>query len=486
MHPFIIGSFFIIYSILLFTIAHFTSRKANNQTYLRGNRSSPWYLVAYGMIGASLSGVTFMSVPGWVRDSGFSYVMMIAGFVVGYVIIAFVLLPLYYKLNLTSIYTYLNHRFGLFSRKTGSFLFLISRSIGSSLRMFLVINILHVFILKHLGVPFIVSATLFILLILLYTFKGGIKTIVYTDTLQTTFMIAAVVIIIVLICNNLGLNFSQLSTKIINSNYTYVIDYDWHSKKHWLKQFLSGVFITIVMTGLDQEMMQKNLTCKTLKDAQKNMLTFSVVLFFVNLSFLILGASLFLYANANNLQLPELTDLIFPQIAINELGGIAAIVFIIGLVSAAYSSADGTVTSLTTSFIVDILDIDKKYKSEKQKTNIRHKVHFIIAFFLLMLVVLFKEISNDAVIEQVYKIAGYTYGPLLGLFAFGMFTKFNIKEQFVPFIAISSPIITYILDVNSVNWFGGYKFGFELLIVNGLITTILLFSVIKKTNRTKI
>jgi len=484
MHPLIIGSFFLLYTILIFTIAHITSKKANNQTYLRGNRSSPWFLVAYGMIGASLSGVTFMSVPGWVASSGFSYLMIIAGYVLGYVIIATILLPMYYKLNLTSIYTYLNHRFGFFSRKTGAFLFLISRSIGSSLRMFLVINVLHIFILKHLGIPFALSASIFILLILLYTFKGGIKTIVYTDTLQTTFMIAAVVLTIILISRNMNLSLSQLVVQILKSDYSYVIDSDWHSKRHWLKQLLSGVFITIVMTGLDQEMMQKNLTCRTLKDAQKNMFTFSAVLFIVNLLFLILGAALFLFADAKGLQLPALTDQVFPHIAMNELGGIVGIVFIIGLVSAAYSSADGTITSLTTSFIVDILDIDNRYKLDKQRTKVRYKVHFLITFLLLLLVILFKEISNEAVIEQVFTIAGYTYGPLLGLFAFGMFTKFELKEKYVPFIAVASPVISYILSVNSSTWFGGYTFGFELLIINGLITCLLLFAIIKGTKKT--
>lgn len=477
--------FFIAYTALIFFVANLTSRRANNQTYLTGNKSSPWFLVAYGMIGASLSGVTFMSVPGWVRDSGFTYFMLVIGYMAGYIVIAYVLLPLYYKLQLTSIYTYLNIRYGFFSRKSGAFLFLISRSIGSSLRMFLVISVLHVFILSKFNVPFAISALIFISIILLYTFKGGIKTIVYTDTIQTTFMIASVVITIILIANQMNISLVELATQVKNSSYSYIIENDWNNRHHWFKQFISGMFITIVMTGLDQEMMQKNLTCRNIKDAQKNMLTFSSILVFVNIIFLFLGASLFLFAEHSNIILPESTDKVFPFISLTVLGPILGIIFIIGLISAAYSSADGTITSLTTTFIVDILQIENKHFDEKKKTKIRYISHFCVTLFLLLLVLLFKSITNKAVIDQVFTIAGYTYGPLLGLFAFGLLTKFRIREKFVPLVVIISPLLSYILSSNSEKWFNGYKFGFELLIINGLLTFIMLILLIKRTKKTE-
>ncbi len=480
MSPQITGLFFLLYTALIFVVAHITSRKAGNETYLTGNRSSPWFLVAYGMIGASLSGVTFMSVPGWVGTSGFSYFMIVVGYMAGYFVIATVLLPLYYKLQLTSIYSYLKGRYGVFSQKSGALLFLVSRSIGSSLRMFLVIFVLHTFILQHFGIPFALSAFVFIVLILLYTFKGGIKTIVYTDTLQTTFMIASVIITIVLIASRLDISLADLMEKVTTSKYATVFDTDWTSPRHWLKQLLSGMFITIVMTGLDQEMMQKNLTCKNLKDAQKNMFTFSGILLFVNLIFLFLGASLFIFAAEKGLALPETSDQMFPMIALQVLGPVSGIVFMIGLISAAYSSADGTITSLTTSFIVDVIDIDKRYQTEKQKKKVRYISHFLITALLYILVLTFSLFSGKAVIDQVFTIAGYTYGPLLGLFAFGLFTKYQIHEKFVPLVVIASPLISYLLSINSEAWFWGYRFGFELLIINGLITFAMLLALVRK------
>jgi Na+/proline symporter len=464
-------------------IAHVSSRKATNATYLTGNKSSPWFLVAYGMIGASLSGVTFMSVPGWVGSSGFTYIMILLGYVAGYAIIATVLLPLYYKLNLTSIYTYLQQRYGFFSQKSGAILFLISRSIGSSLRMYLVIYVLHVFVLQHFGIPFALSAFFFIIIILLYTFKGGIKTIVYTDTLQTTFMIASVVITIILISSQMNISLDVLFSKVTESKFAYIIDNDWTSPRHWMKQFLSGMFITIVMTGLDQEMMQKNLTCKNLKDAQKNMFTFSGILIVVNMIFLFLGASLYLFAAEKGIAIPEKSDQLFPMIALQVMGPVVGITFIIGLISAAYSSADGTITSLTTSTIIDIIEIDKKYPDETSRKKIRLIAHFSITFFLLLLIILFSTIRMDAIIDQVFTIAGYTYGPLLGLFAFGLFTKFAIHEKFVPFVAILSPLMCWLLSANSESWLNGYVFGFELLIINGLLTFLMLFLLKQKQSK---
>jgi Na+/proline symporter len=480
MSPAYTGLFFLLYTTLIFIIARITSRKATNATYLTGNRTSPWFLVAYGMIGASLSGVTFMSVPGWVGESGFTYFMIVAGYMAGYAVIATVLLPLYYKLNLTSIYSYLKQRYGFFSQKTGALLFLVSRSVGSSLRMFLVIYVLHSFILHHFGVSFALSALIFILLILLYTYKGGIKTIVYTDTLQTTFMIASVVITFVMIAQRMDMSVTGLMTSITESHYFRIIETDWTSRHHWLKQFLSGMFITIVMTGLDQEMMQKNLTCRNLKDAQKNMFTFSGILLFVNLIFLFLGASLFLFIGHSGLEMPASTDQLFPMIALNVLGPVMAIVFVIGLISAAYSSADGTITSLTTSFIVDVLHIETRYGNEEKRKKVRLITHFSITAMLYLLILLFSLFRGKAVIDQVFTIAGYTYGPLLGLFAFGLFTKLNIREKFVPAVAVISPIICYFLSKYSETLFNGYKFGFELLIINGMLTFVMLLALVKK------
>jgi len=483
MTPLQIGICFLAYTALIFFIAYLTSRKADNKTYFIGNRASPWFVVAYGMIGASLSGVTFMSVPGWVKDSAFSYVMIVLGYIVGYAVITLVLLPLYYKLNLTSIYCYLKQRYGIFSQKSGSLLFIVSRSIGSSLRMFLVINVLYVFVLQQMGVSFGLSALIFISLIFLYTFKGGIKTIVYTDTLQTTFMITAVLLTIYIIASSLNISLGNLVSLVKESDYSNVVVNDWNSPRHWLKQFASGIFITIVMTGLDQDMMQKNLTCKNLRDAQKNMFTFSGILLIVNFIFLFLGASLYIFSDLKEIDINIPSDEVFPMLVFNYFGPVAGIIFVIGLVSAAYSSADGTITSLTTSFLHDIIDIEKKHNNIAKKTNIRYFIHLGFAILLLLLVIYFKQIHDKAVIEKVFTIAGYTYGPLLGLFAFGLFTKFNIKEKFVPFIAIASPIFTYILAKNSENWFNGYIFGFELLIINGLMTFVMLCLVIKKHKR---
>jgi len=428
------------------------------------------------MIGASLSGVTFMSVPGWVGGTQFTYLMVIAGYLIGYTVIATVLMPLYYRLNLTSIYSYLEQRFGFWSYKTGSFFFILSRTIGASFRMFLVVNVLQIFVFDAWNIPFFVTVSIFILLIILYTLKGGIKTIIWTDTLQTTFMLAAVGITIFLISKSMHSSLTEMFSTVFNSDYSKVIETDWQSKRHFLKQIMSGAFIAIAMTGLDQEMMQKNLSCKNIGEAQKNMFTFSIVLVFVNMMFLILGAMLFLYATQAGIQLPGRSDDLFPVIAINHLGTLAGLVFLIGLISAAYPSADGALTSLTTSFSIDILGLDKKENiDEKAKQKIRYKVHFGFAILLLVVIVIFRAINDRAVVEKLFTVAGYTYGPLLGLYAFGMFTRFKVHDKWVPIIAISSPIICYFISENSEYLFWGNKIGFELLIINGIITFIGLF-----------
>lgn len=472
MNPNIILLVFVVYTMLLFFITWLTSRRANNETYFIGNRRSIWYVVAYGMIGASLSGVTFMSVPGMVEQHGFAYFMVVIGYFIGYQVVAFVLLPLYYKLNLTSIYTYLDQRFGNGSYKAGSLLFILSRSLGASMRMFLVVLILQNFLFDALGIPFVMTAVIFISLVLLYTFQGGIKTIVWTDTLQTTFMLGALVFTLFAIASQLDMSIGDLFSSIADSKYSNMIVSDFNSKDHWLKQLLSGIFITITMTGLDQEMMQKNLSCRNLRDAQKNMVTFSFIVVGVTLLFLVLGAALYIYTDTMNIVRPALADDLFATVSFTYLPAIAGFVFLIGLISAAYPSADGAITSLTTSFSLDILRINRKEYSEKKQKRIRLLVHFSFALLLLGLIILFSTINDRSIIDKLFTIAGYTYGPLLGLFAFGLFTKRPIRDKLVFIPVIIAPVLCYILANNSKEWFGGYQVGFELLIINGLLTFV--------------
>ncbi len=483
MDPLTILLIFSAYTAALFIIAWITSRKSDNEAYFIGNRSSPWYVVAYGMVGASLSGVTFISIPGDVSTSYMSYMMIVIGYLLGYAVIAQVLLPLYYRLNLTSIYAYLEKRFGFYSYKTGAFFFILSRSIGASFRVYLVVNVLQLFVFDAWNIPFVVAVILFMGLIILYSFRGGIKTIVWTDTLQTTFMILAVTITVLLISKEMNLSLGALIRAAADSEYSQMIITDWTHRHHFLKQFFAGAFIAIVMTGLDQDMMQKNLSCRNLRDAQKNIYLMSWALVPVNLLFLLLGLVLYLYAAANNVVIPGTTDDLFPLIALQHLGPAAGIIFFIGLVAAAYSSADGSLTSLTTSFSVDFLGLKKNtILSEKRKIQIRKRVHFSMAVMLILLILLFRAISDESVIQKLFTIAGYTYGPLLGLFSFGLFTKRMVKDRWVPVIAVLSPIICWVLSTNSEQWLWGYHFGFELLILNGALTFagLLLLSVRKR------
>lgn len=487
MTPALIFSVFISYTVLLFFITWLTARKATNRGFFIGNKESPWFVVAYGMIGASLSGVTFMSVPGWVGTTQFSYMMVVLGYLVGYTVIATVLMPLYYRMNLTSIYSYLESRFGKFSYKTGAFYFLLSRTIGASFRMFLVVNVLQVFVFDAWNVPFFVTTLIFVVLIILYTFKGGVKTIIWTDTLQTTFMLAALVVTTIVIVRMMGGGFSGMLSQVVDSGYSKMIFTDWGDRRFFLTQFISGAFIAIVMTGLDQEMMQKNLSCRSLKDAQKNMFTFSTILVGVNLLFLFLGAALFVFANSRGIDIPVRSDDLFPTIAFQYLGPVTGMVFLIGLISAAYPSADGALTSLTTSFCIDILGLNKKTDlDEKKKRRIRYLVHISFAMLLLTVIVVFRAINDRAVIDKLFTIAGYTYGPLLGLYAFGLFTKFDVKDRFVPLVAIISPVVCYFLNKFSSVLFNGYEFGFELLIVNGFITFAGLFMLRLKNSKTQV
>jgi Na+/proline symporter len=473
MRPLTIFLTFLAYTILLFIVTWITARRATNRTFFIGNKASPWFVVAYGMIGASMSGVTFMSVPGWVGETQFSYMLVVLGYLIGYFVIATVLLPLYYRLNLTSIYSYLEGRFGFWSYKTGSFYFILSRVVGASFRMFLVVNVLQVFVFDAWKVPFTLTVLIFIILILLYTFKGGIRTIIWTDTVQTTFMLLALLFSILFISQQLGTPLSLLSSDVFDSAYSKMVYADWHDKRFFIKQFLSGAFIAIVMTGLDQEMMQKNLSCRSLREAQKNMFTFSFIMVVVNFFFLFLGAILYIYSSSTGMTLPVRSDDLFPTVAINYLGPLAGLVFLIGLISAAYPSADGALTSLTTAFSIDFLGLNKKERlTEKEKEKIRYLVHACFAVVLLVVIVVFRAINDRAVIDKLFTIAGYTYGPLLGLYAFGLFTRFGVKDRMVPVVAILSPVICYFLSSYSEILFSGYRFGFELLIVNGIITFV--------------
>lgn len=486
MTPALILACFLAYTILLFIITWFTARRSTNRSFFIGNKASPWFVVAYGMIGASMSGVTFMSVPGWVGDRSFSYMMVVFGYVLGYGVIATVLLPLYYRLNLTSIYSYLEQRFGFWTYKTGAFYFLLSRTLGASLRMFLVVNVLQIFIFDAWNVPFFVTVLIFVVLILLYTLKGGIRTIIWTDTIQTTFMLLALVVSIWLIIDRLGLDLPGMVNRVFESGYSRIIFTDWSGKQFFLKELLSGAFIAIVMTGLDQEMMQKNLSCRTLRDAQKNMFTFTGIMVVVNFLILFLGASLFLFREAQGIPMPKHSDDLFPVIAIQYLGPIAGLAFLIGLISAAYPSADGALTSLTTSFSIDFLRLDKRTDmDERKKKQVRQIVHICFAFVLLGVIVLFRAINDEAVINKLFTIAGYTYGPLLGLYSFGLFTRLKVRDRFVPLVAVLSPVLCYILSAYSEQLLFGYRFGFELLILNGILTFagLLIFS--RKTREIK-
>ena len=466
MNSFIILSCIAAYFLLLFLISYVTGKNDSNDTFFLGNRNSPWYVIAYGMIGTTLSGITFISVPGWIASSQFSYLQMVFGFFVGYFIVSSILLPVYYRLELTSIYTYLRDRFGYSSYKTGSAFFLLSRTIGASFRLFLIATVLQYAVFESWNVPFYVTVIITIALIWLYTYRSGMKTIIWTDTLQTTFMLSTVVIIGYTIMQKMDLNFASLFNLIDDSKYSRVFFFDdWTDKKYFFKQFFSGMFMAIVMTGLDQDQMQKNLSCRNLKDAQKNMMVFSTILIFVDLIFLALGALLYIYSDSlSSIMIPVDADMLFPEIALNSgLPPYVGILFIIGIIAAAYSSADSALTSLTTSFCVDILEFEKQDPKKQIKT--RKYVHLLMSFILLCVILLFNVINDQSVIKSLFTVAGYTYGPLLGMFSFGLFTKYNIKDKFVPLIAILSPIICYVLNLY-------IPFGFELLIINGIITFI--------------
>ncbi|HHT22972.1 MAG TPA: sodium:solute symporter [Bacteroidales bacterium] len=464
-----------VYFAVLLLISHLVSRKSSgNDAFFRANRQSPWWVVAIGMIGTSISGVTFVSVPGMVREVSFGYMQMVLGFFFGYVVIAKVLLPLYYKLNLTTIYTYLEQRFGKRTYKTGASFFLLGKTIGASARLYIVAIILQQTVFNAWNVPFWVTVCCTVLLIWLYTHRSGIKTVIWTDTIQTLIMISALVLIIFQVMKQINLPTKEIFAALRNSSTTdiFVFD-DWQSRQFFWKQFLSGVFIPIVMTGLDQDMMQKNLTIRTLKDAQKNMYWYGIMFVLINFLFLTLGAMLLMLATQNGIVLPQTSDEILPLFATQYLGNTVYVLFIIGIIAAAFSSADSALAALTTSFSVDILGVEK-LNNEEKAVKLRRKIHILISLSFIVIILIFKAINDKSVIDAIYTIVSYTYGPLLGLYAFGLFTKRQANDKMVPYIAVFSPIFCYTLNLISKNYWG-YAFGYELLMLNGLITFALLF-----------
>ncbi|MEN9486793.1 MAG: hypothetical protein RIR56_481 [Bacteroidota bacterium] len=499
--------FVFVYFVGLLVISYFTSRNSDNQSFFIGNKKSKWWLVAFGMIGTSLSGVTFISVPGTVGKmtagnypfGGFEYYMMVIGFFIGYFIVAGILLPLYYRMNLTSIYTYLGKRFNVEAHKIGSLFFIISRAIGATARLYLVVNVLQIFLLEGLGVPFWLTALVILLMVLLYTFEGGVKTIVITDTLQTSFMIISLLGCIVYILSHLNLSAPEAFDILASKNYTHFINTDINSKTFFLKTILGGMFITIAMTGLDQEMMQKNISVDNLKNSKKNMLTFAGTLLVVNLAFLFLGGLLYLFAMQNGAEYSQLIDVVNGKESITNIFGFKdaagniknimgddlfpalslqgyfpmfiSVIFIIGLISALFPSADGALTAVTSSYCVDLLNLNEdQTKTEKQKKTLRMKIHLIFTVIFFVLIMIFKAINDKSIVYLIMEVAGYTYGPLLGLFAFGIFTKHQISKKYsILIVTLLAPIVTYLINYIVTN-FTDYKIGVELIILNGLLT----------------
>ena len=469
------------YFVILFTISYIAGRKADNEGFFVGNRKSTWYVVAFAMIGSSISGVTFVSVPGMVAASGFSYLQMVLGFVAGQIIIAFVLIPLFYRMNLVSIYEYLENRFGISSYKTGAWFFFISKMLGAAVRLFLVCLTLQLLVFEPFHLPFILNVIITVALVWLYTFRGGVKSLIWTDSLKTFCLVVSVVLCIYYIASDLNLGFGSMIATISENDFSRMFFFDdVNDKRYFFKQFLAGVFTMIAMTGLDQDMMQRNLSCKNFKDSQKNMITSGISQFFVILLFLMLGVLLYIFTARQGIENPEKSDELFPMIATGDyFPAIVGVLFIIGLISAAYSAAGSALTALTTSFTVDILGA--KNKAENELVKIRKRVHIGMAVTMGVVIFVFNLLNNTSVIDAVYILASYTYGPILGLFAFGIFTKKQVRDKYIPWVAIASPILCFILQKNSERWFNGYQFSYELLIFNALFTFIGLCLLIKKS-----
>ena len=468
------------YFIVLFGISYVVGHRADNQGFFVGNRKSPWYVVAFAMIGSMISGVTFISVPGMVAASGFSYLQMVLGFIVGQLLIAYVLVPLFYRMNLVSIYEYLENRFGLSSYRTGAWFFFISKMLGAAVRLFLVCVVLQMLVFEPLHLPFILNVIFTVGLVWLYTFRGGVKSLIWTDTLKTVCLIVSVILCIYYIASDLHLDLGGMWQTIRGSEMSQMFFFDdVNDKRYFFKQFLAGVFTMIAMNGLDQDMMQRNLSCKNSKDSQKNMITSGIAQFFVNALFLMLGVLLYVYAATEGIAVPQKSDELFPLIATQGYFPlIVGILFVVGLISSAYSAAGSALTALTTSFTVDILGV--KGKSEEQVVHLRKRVHIGMAVVMGVVIFIFNLLNNTSVIDAVYTLASYTYEHVLGLFEFDIFVKAQVRDRYIPLVAIASPVLCFILDRNSQAWFGGYSFSYELLIMNALFTFIGLLLLIKK------
>ena len=468
------------YFIVLFSISYAVGRRADSQGFFVGNRRSPWFVVAFAMIGSMISGVTFISVPGMVAASGFSYLQMVLGFVVGQLLIAYVLVPLFYRMNVVSIYEYLETRFGIASYRTGAWFFFISKMLGAAVRLFLVCVVLQLLVFEPLHLPFVLNVVFTVGLVWLYTFRGGVKSLIWTDTLKTVCLVVSVVLCIYYIARGLHLDLGGLWQTIRGSEMSQMFFFDEvNDKRYFFKQFLAGVFTVIAMNGLDQDMMQRNLSCRNSRDSQKNMITSGIAQFFVNALFLMLGVLLYVYASAYGIAIPAKSDELFPWIATQGyFPGIVGILFVVGLISSAYSAAGSALTALTTSFTVDILGV--KGKSEEQVSHLRKRVHIGMAVVMGVVIFIFNVLNNTSVIDAVYTLASYTYGPILGLFAFGLSVKASVRDRYIPLVAIASPILCFILDRHSQEWFGGYSFSYELLILNALFTYIGLLLLIRR------
>lgn len=478
MSPYLLLSIIVVYFGLLLWVAYKTGKGSDNDSFFIGNRDSNWMLVAFGMIGTTLSGVTFVSVPGFVGKGNFGYLQITIGYLIGYVIIAYILLPLYYRLKLTSIYGYLQQRMGKMSYKSGAWIFIVSRLVGATARLYLVVNILQTTILDSLGVPFIVTTLVILSMIILYTYEGGVKTIVWTDTLQTTCMLAGLVACIFYILNYFDLSILDSFSVLSEKGYTQIFNTDFYSSNYLIKQILAGAFITITMTGIDQEMMQKSLSVTKLKDSQKNMVTLGFILFGVISLFLYMGGLLYIYgAKVGSV---AVDDKLFPDIVLNYMPPFISIIFIIALISALFPSADGAMTALTSSLFIDVFGINDRAFSTDKKEKIRKRIHLLVAFSFLVMVLVFRWINDNSMIGLILKLAGFTYGPLLGLFAFGIFTKYKVKDSLVPIVCILSPVFSYIIDHFQTDIFGEFKIGLELLIINGMITFLGLLFIVKK------
>lgn len=467
---------------LLIAVSFFTGRKADSETFFTGNRTSPWYLVAFGMIGASLSGVTFISIPGEVGNSGWTYLPVVLGNGVGYILIAVILLPLFYRLNLVSIYSWLGTRFGESARLTGSFFFIVSQLIGASFRLFLVVGVLQLAVFDAVGIPFAATVFIIIGLVWVYTFRGGIKTIVWTDALQTVFILLSVVLTVTVICRELGLDWSSMYSTVRASELSRAFDFDWRSGQNTVKQFLAGIAITVALNGLDQNMMQKNLTCKSVRACRLNMFSFAGMFLLANLLFLTLGVLLYTYAGARGISLPAKTDEVFAFLSLNYFGTAAGICFLLGITAAAYSSVDSSLTSLTTSFSIDFLKIDPKDGSRKRQ---RIAVHMAFSVLMCIVIILFRELNDNSVINTLMKAVGYTYGPILALFTFGLTTKYRVNLRLLPWVCLISPALSYLINCYSEAWFGGYRFGFEILLLNAAICILGLWAIHEKKHPVK-